>query len=100
MLKSREMKQRRFSPEEIDKMKKLRRIGFGYSTIARVMGTSREEVYHHVKNVTGRKSLAEFLESLLPYLPPDGPPLPKGHYPNWSEIIEALRMSKEEDRRK
>lgn len=94
------MKQHRFSLEEIDRMKKLRRIGFGYSTIARVMGTSREEVYHHVKNVTGRKSLADFFESLLPYLPPDGPPLPKGYYPSWPEIIEALRKSKEEDSRK
>lgn len=75
---------RRFTEDEINRMKRLRAAGFSLSTIAQVFDTDRETVWYHVKS-DGKGNLADFVKALLPHLPTKGPPLPRGYSLTWVE---------------
>jgi hypothetical protein len=72
-------------------MKQLRSGGFSLETIAKVFATDRETVYYHVKN-SKKGDLVELAKALIPHLPLEGPPLPRGYSLRW---VETYKLKKE-----
>jgi len=85
---------RRFTKEEVNRMRQLRRAGFSLLTIAKAFETDRETVYYHVKS-DGKGDLVDFIKAILPHLPSSGPPLPCGYSLTWVES-RKLRQKKGE----
>jgi hypothetical protein len=86
---------RRFSQQEISRMKQLWVAGFSLSTIAQVFDTDRETVWYRVKS-DGKGNLADLAKALLPHLPTKGPPLPSGYSLTWVES-RKLRQKREKE---
>lgn len=80
-------------PDEIARIQQLRRAGYPLATIAHLFGVERSVVAYHTKNLPHIR-LEDFLQAMLPHMPLEGPPLPKGWSPTWSELSQLLKDSK------
>lgn len=88
---------KRLKTDEITRIQQLRRAGYPLATIAKLFGIERSIVAYHTKNLP-RMPLEKFLKAMMPHMPLEGPPLPKGWSPTWSEISQLLEDSKVEER--
>ena len=61
------------------------------ATIAKLFGVERSVINYHTKNLP-RMKLEDFLRTMLPHTPLDGPPLPKGWSPTWHELAELFKF--------
>lgn len=63
------------------------------ATIAKLFGVERSAVAYHTKNLP-QMQLEDFLRAMMPHTPLEGPPLPKGWAPSWSELSALFKGSK------
>jgi len=83
----------KLTPEQIARIQQLRRAGYPMATIGKLFGVERSVIAYHTKNLP-RMKLEDFLKTILPHTPPNGPPLPKGWTPTWKELSKLLADSK------
>ncbi len=89
---------KKLTPEQIARIQQLRRAGYPMATIGKLFGVDRSVIAYHTKNLP-RVKLEDFLKTILPHLPLDGPPLPKGWSPTWNEIITVIQGLKSSSRK-
>ncbi len=82
----------KLTDEQIARIRQLRRAGYPMATIGKLFGVDRSVVAYHTKNLPQMR-LDDFLKAMLPHMPLDGPPLPKGWSPTWNELTEMLNGS-------
>jgi len=83
---------KKLTSEEIARIRQLRRAGYPLATIAKLFGVERSLVAYHTKNLPHIK-LEDFLKAMMPHTPLQGPPLPKGWSPTWSELSQHFKGS-------
>lgn len=83
----------KLTPEQIARIRQLRNVGYPMATIAKLFGVERSAVAYHTKNLP-HMQLEDFLKAMMPHTPLEGPPLPKGWSPTWSELSQLFKGSK------
>jgi len=83
---------KKLSNEEVARIQQLRRAGYPMATIAKLFGVERSVISYHTKNLP-RMKLEDYLRTMLPHTPLDGPPLPKGWSPTWRELAKLVKLS-------
>ena len=84
---------KKLTAEQIARIRQLRSVGYPMATIAKLYGVDRSVVAYHTNNLPQIR-LEDFLKAMLPHTPIDGPPLPKGWSPTWSELSQLFKDSK------
>lgn len=86
---------------EIARMKQLRRAGFAPRAIGKAMGFDEVTIWYHTKNVNGLEPW-EYIKAILPHMPVEGPPFPRGYSLTWDELhkLEADQQKEKEGKKK
>lgn len=84
---------KKLSDGQIARMQQLVKVGYPIATVAKLFDVDRSVVSYHVKNIK-RIQLEQFLSAMLPHTPLQGPPLPRGWTPTWSQLSKQIKTSR------